>query len=114
MTQIGSFAATSDGFAGEPLITARLALTLVETGQGGTDNAPDYRVFARPEGARPERARREIGAACRRVGDKAGAYVAVQIDDPLLRQPRRANLFQADPVRHVLVWARRPRHGRNA
>ena len=42
----------------------------------------------------------------KRVGDKAGAYVALLIDDPALLQPLRANLFQSDPRTHVLMWSR--------
>lgn len=100
--QIGHFAATADGFAGR-LHTLMLdtALTLVPAEASDTENAPDYRVLA---GGGDEA--REVGAGWKRVGEKAGAYVAVQIDDPAFVQPLRANLFQADPASHVLQWNR--------
>ena len=100
--QIGHFTATADGFAGR-LHTLMLdtALTLVPAEASDTENAPDYRVLA-GEGDDG----REVGAGWKRVGEKAGAYVAVQIDDPAYVKPLRANLFQADPASHVLLWNR--------
>ena len=38
----------------------------------------------------------EVGAGWKRNGEKAGDYVSLHLDDPSLRQPIRANLFQAD------------------
>src|SRR3546814_1147877 len=52
----------------------------------------------------------EVGAGWKRVGEKAGAYVAVQIDDPAFACPLRANLFQADARSHVLLWNRSEEH----
>ena len=40
------------------------------------------------------------------MGDKAGPFVAVLIDDPALAQPLRANLFRSDSSSHVLMWSR--------
>ena len=50
----------------------------------------------------------EIGAGWKRTGEKAGPFVAVQLDDPALATPIRANLFQlaGQPMQHVLVWNR--------
>jgi uncharacterized protein (DUF736 family) len=100
--QIGMFRVTADGFAGR-LHTLKLDVdvTLVPAEQSDTDNAPDYRVLI---GSGDNQ--REAGAGWKRVGDKAGAYVALQIDDPMFVQPLRANLFQADPATHVLSWNR--------
>jgi uncharacterized protein (DUF736 family) len=49
-----------------------------------------------------------VGAAWRRTCATAGAYLALQIDDPALARPIRANLFPADPdgARFRLVWSR--------
>ena len=53
---------------------------------------------------------REIGAGWKRTGERAGDYVALQIDDPSFVQPLRANLFNDDGTGHVLVWSRPSRH----
>lgn len=102
MTQIGQFAATEDGFAGRlRTVTLDVALTLVPAVSSDTENAPDYRVMIGEDGDQIE-----VGAGWKRVGEKAGAYVAVQIDDPAFTYPLRANLFQADARSHVLLWNR--------
>ncbi|UYV16661.1 DUF736 domain-containing protein [Porphyrobacter sp. ULC335] len=105
MTCIGTFTATRDGFAGRlQTLTIDRALTLVTAEAGDAGNAPDYRVLA-GEGEDSF----EVGAGWKRTGDKAGAYVAVLIDDPALGQPLRANLFQSDQRTHVLMWSRSAR-----
>jgi uncharacterized protein (DUF736 family) len=102
MTQIGRFTATTDGFAGQlETLTLHMPLTLIPAEYLDAENAPDYRVIA---GEGPYAV--EIGAGWKRVGEKAGAYVALQIDDPSFFQPLRANLFQADASSHVLLWNR--------
>jgi uncharacterized protein (DUF736 family) len=102
MTQIGQFTATEDGFAGHlRTVSLDTALTLVPAQSSDTENAPDYRVMMGAEGDR-----QEVGAGWKRVGEKAGAYIAVQIDDPAFAFPLRANLFQADARSHVLLWSR--------
>lgn len=99
---IGQFTATENGFTGVlRTLTLDLELSLVPAEPSETENAPDYRVMY--ETGDDER---EIGAGWKRVGDKAGAYVAIQIDDPAFVQPLRANLFQADASSHVLLWNR--------
>lgn len=99
---IGQFIATENGFTGSlRALTLDMELSLVPAEPSETENAPDFRVMY---GSGEEE--REIGAGWKRVGDKAGAYVAVQIDDPLFIQPLRANLFQADASNHVLLWNR--------
>lgn len=103
MTCIGTFTATDDGFEGRvhTLLLDR-ALSLVPAEPGDKENAPDYRVMAAgSEGAY------EVGAGWKRVGEKAGDYVAVLIDDPAWVRPLRANLFQDASGKHLLVWTRR-------
>ncbi|MBO6767322.1 MAG: DUF736 domain-containing protein [Erythrobacter sp.] len=105
MTCIGIFTATSDGFEGRLQtlsIDRELSIVPAETHESG--NAPDYRIMA-GEGD----CAIEVGAGWNRVGEKAGAYVAVLIDDPALVQPLRANLFKSDEPAHVLMWSRASR-----
>jgi uncharacterized protein (DUF736 family) len=100
--QIGTFRATAEGFAGRlQTLTIDVQLTLVLADQSDAENVPDYRVMI----GDGERAR-EVGAAWMKIGEKAGAYLAVQIDDPSFVQPIRANLFQAGAAKRVLHWNR--------
>jgi len=105
MTCISTFTVRPDGFEGRlQTLTIDSALTIVLAELGEAENAPDYRIMA-GEGETTFK----VGAGWKRVGDKAGAYVAVLIDDPALVQPLRANLFQSDPSTHVLMWSRTSR-----
>ena len=100
--RIGFFVAADGGFAGHlHTLTLDIDLVLLPVEPSDSENAPDYRIIA---GSDDET--REIGAAWKRTGEKAGDYVAIQIDDPLLAQPLRANLFQAENNGNVLVWSR--------
>ncbi len=99
---IGTFTAADGGFAGHlHTLTLDLELTLVPAENSDSENAPDFRGIA---GAGDKA--REVGAGWKHVGEKAGDYVAIQIDDPTFVQPMRANLFQGDAGSHVLVWSR--------
>ena len=104
MTQIGNFTATATGYSGR-IRTMNLdaALTLVPAETSDSENAPDFRVILGDNGDGPE-----IGAGWKRVGEKAGVFVAVQLDDPVFAHPIRANLFQVpgEPASHVLIWNR--------
>ncbi len=102
MMRIGTFVAADGGFAGHlHTLTLDIDLVLVPADPSDSENAPDYRVIADEDDEA-----REIGAAWKHVGETAGAYVAIQIDDPAFVQPLRANLFQGDGNEHVLVWSR--------
>lgn len=102
MTCIGTFTTTRDGFSGRlQTLTIDRAMTLVPAEHSDAGNAPDYRILAGEDDETFE-----VGAGWKRTGDKAGAYVAVLIDDPALVQPLRANLFQSDKRTHVLMWSR--------
>ena len=107
MTQIGIFEATPDGFTGR-ICTVGLErdVRIVEGHQSDALNAPDYRIVMGDENEELE-----IGAAWKQVGKKAGKYLSIQIDDPLLPRPIRANLFQSgsDPTVYILIW-KRPRN----
>jgi uncharacterized protein (DUF736 family) len=100
--RIGTFAAADGGFSGHlHTLTLDIALALVSAENSDSENAPDFRVIA---GSDDEA--REVGAGWKHVGEKAGDYIAIQIDDPTFVQPLRANLFQGDGNSHVLIWSR--------
>ena len=100
--RIGTFAAADSGYAGHlHTLTLDIELLLVPAEPSDSENAPHFRVIA---GSDDEA--REVGAAWKRTGEKAGDYVAIQIDDPMFTQPLGANLFQAENKGHVLVWSR--------
>jgi uncharacterized protein (DUF736 family) len=104
--RIGTFRAADGGYSGQlRTLSLSIEVSLVPADPSDSENAPDFRVVAgEDEGAR------EIGAGWKHVGEKAGDYVSVQIDDPLFLQPLRANLFKGDENRLVLVWSRPSRH----
>ena len=107
MAQIGQFTRTETGFTGRlhTLILYR-ELTLVLATPSDSENAPDYRIHHGDEDGP------EIGAGWKRTGEKAGKYVSLQLDDPALGRPIRANLFQADDEgAWVLQWNRPSRRG---
>jgi uncharacterized protein (DUF736 family) len=100
--RIGTFTAADGGFTGHlHTLTLDLELTLVPAENADSESAPDFRVIAGSDDQA-----REVGAGWKHVGEKAGDYVAIQIDDPMFVQPLRANLFQRDAGSHVLVWSR--------
>lgn len=102
MIAIGEFAETPEGLAGHiATLTFACDVMLVPRDGEAGGPSPDYRVHAGSK-----EARREIGGAWKRIGENAGAYLAVQIDDPMLPVPLRALLFRADEGRHVLMWSR--------
>jgi uncharacterized protein (DUF736 family) len=99
---IGTFTAADGGFAGHlHTLTLDIDLAFLSADPSDSENAPDFRVIA-GEGDEA----REVGAGWKHVGEKAGDYIAIQIDDPTFVQPLRANLFQGDGGSHVLVWSR--------
>lgn len=100
--KIGTFVAADGGFAGHlHTLTLDIDLVLVPAHPSDSENAPEYRVIA-GEGDDA----REVGAAWKQVGEKAGDYLSLQIDDPAFVRPLRANLFQDECNAHVLVWSR--------
>ena len=104
MTQIGLFESMADGFAGRiHCLTVDAELRIVEADPSDTENAPDYRVMLGDDDDAVE-----VGAGWKRVGEKAGDYLSLLIDDATLIQPIYANLFQSssDPTAHILLWNR--------
>jgi uncharacterized protein (DUF736 family) len=107
MTQIGLFVRTIDGFQGRlTTLSLDVELCLIPAETGEAENAPDYRIHIGTDGQGPE-----VGAGWKRVGERAGAYVSLHIDDPAFAQPISANLFQSnrDGQEHHLLWNRASR-----
>ena len=78
MAQIGSFIRTRNGFSGRlRTLSLDIELTIVPTDYSDAENAPNYRVHAGDEEGP------EVGAGWTRTGEKAGEYVALQIDTRL-------------------------------
>ncbi|ATQ68884.1 MULTISPECIES: DUF736 domain-containing protein [Methylosinus] len=103
MTQIGRFTRTTSGYSGAiRTLSLDAQIILVLSDHGGAENAPDYRILLDDDEGP------EIGAAWKRVGEKAGDYVSLLLDDPALAQPIRANLFQSseDKSSWLLHWTR--------
>ena len=112
MPQIGQFTRETSGFTGRiETFTLFRDIAIVPAEPSDAENAPDYRIHARDDGA--EETGPEIGAGWKRTGEKAGEYVSLVIDDPALQQPIRANLFQSgdDKSAWVLNWNRPPKRG---
>lgn len=100
--RIGTFIAAGGGYAGHlHTLTLAIELALIPAESQDSENAPDFRVIA---GSGDQT--REVGGGWKHVGEKAGDYVAIQLDDPMFAQPLRANLFQGEGGSHVLVWSR--------
>jgi uncharacterized protein (DUF736 family) len=100
--KIGFFLPADGGYAGHiTTLTLDISVVLLDAEPSDTENAPDYRLIAGDDDEA-----REIGAAWKRDGDKAGDYLAVQLDDPSFVQPLRANLFKGEGNGHVLIWSR--------
>lgn len=73
-----------DGFFGNvSTLTLDAKLAILPAEKSDAENAPDHRIFC--EGM-------EIGAAWERTGEKAGNYLSVAIDDPILHaaDPRQS------------------------
>lgn len=101
---IGNFQIAGDGYAGSIrtlLLDAMIAI--VPAAPSDAENAPSWRVLLveADEGI-------EIGAGWDRSGERAGSYIALQIDDPAFPVPLRANLIRStrNEGDHHLLWSR--------
>ena len=107
MPQIGQFTRETSGFTGRiETFTLFRDIAIVPADPSDAENAPDYRIHARDDGA--EETGPEVGAGWKRTGERAGEYIALLIDDPALPQPIRANLFRDDDAGNAwsLHWSR--------
>ncbi len=103
MSQIGQFKREKTGFVGRiQTLSVYRELTIVPAESTDAENAPDYRIHLGSDDGP------EVGAGWKRIGEKAGEYVSLLIDDPALAQPIRANLFQSsdDKSAWSLHWNR--------
>lgn len=115
MAQIGTFKKTKTGFSGHVRTLALNAkLILVPVDKRDAENAPDYRIHLGDDDG--SAIGPEVGAGWKRNGENAGDYVSLHLDGPTLRQPIRANLFQADDqgTAFNLLWNRPPRRNETA
>ena len=109
--QTNIFESTPGGYAGRVrLFGINEAIVLVALDPNDAENAPDYRVHLDDEDGP------DVGGAWKRVGERAGDYIALEIDSPLFPAPFRPVLFRADDDGRTfrLSWKRpRPRDDRS-
>lgn len=101
---IGNFESAQEGYAGRvQTLSIDAELIIVPAQPSDTETAPQWRIML-GEGECAV----EIGAGWNRTGARAGAYIALQIDDPALPKPLRANLVrnQNEPQEYHLLWSR--------
>lgn len=101
---IGSFQENANGFSGHlSTLTLDAMLAIVPAQDSSAENAPDWRVLLGDADSGTE-----VGAGWSRTGERAGSYVALQIDDPALAAPLRANLVRAarEGDSYHLLWSR--------
>jgi uncharacterized protein (DUF736 family) len=101
---IGSFQTAGDGYAGQiRTLTLDASIAIVPAQPSDAENAPGWRVLLveADEGV-------EIGAGWDRSGERAGSYIALQIDDPALPAALRANLIRSvrGEDEYHLLWSR--------
>ena len=109
--QSNIFEPTDTGYVGSiRLFGIRETIVLIALDLGEADNVPDYRVHLDDEGGV------DVGGGWKRVGERAGDYIALEIDSPLFPVPFRPVLFRADDKGRTLrlSWKRpRPREDRS-
>ncbi|EGI54384.1 hypothetical protein SUS17_2806 [Sphingomonas sp. S17] len=109
--QTNIFESTPGGYAGRVrLFGINEAIVLVALDPNDAENAPDYRVHLDDEDGP------DVGGAWKRVGERAGDYIALEIDSPLFPAAFRPVLFRADDNGRTfrLSWKRpRPRDDRS-
>ena len=101
---IGTFEKRGDGYAGRlRTLTCDADIVIVRVQPSAAENAPEWRLLLGDAASGIE-----IGAGWNRTGERAGAFIAVQIDDPAFAVPLRANLLRASQQdgEHHLLWSR--------
>lgn len=103
---IGIFRKSGDGYVGRlRSLTLDVDLSIVPAQLSDNDNAPAWRLClgCKGEGV-------EVGGGLNRTGEVAGAFIALQIDDPVLAEPMRANLLHSGRKKdeRYLLWSRSP------
>lgn len=102
--QIGCFHQTRDGFEGR--ITSLMIdapVCLVPAHSSDAENAPQWRLLRGDSETGVE-----IGAGWNRTGERAGDYIALQVDDPQFAESVRANLLRSsrNDGQYILLWSR--------
>ncbi|MGV7123082.1 DUF736 domain-containing protein [Sphingopyxis sp. 550A] len=93
----------SEGFAGSiRTLSFDAQITVLKAPFSENDNAPKWRILIGDPALGAE-----IGAGWDRVGSR-GYYIALQIDDPSLPAPLRANMVRLgdDPGDFSILWSR--------
>ncbi len=101
---IGSFQTADDGYAGQiRTLTLDAMIAIVPARPSEAENAPAWRVLLVEADSGTE-----IGSGWERHSERAGSYIALQIDDPALGAPIRANLIRsgASEDDYHLLWSR--------
>ena len=100
---IGCFQESANGFTGHLSTLTLDAMLAIVPAESAAENAPDWRVLLGDAESGTE-----VGAGWSRTGERAGSYVALQIDDPALGVPLRANLIRTaqHSDTHHLLWSR--------
>jgi uncharacterized protein (DUF736 family) len=101
---IGLFRKSDDGYVGRlRTLALDVEITIVAAQPLDAENAPTWRLLL----GDAERGV-EIGAGWNRTGERAGQFIAVQIDDPAFAVPLRANLLRSlhNDGEYHLLWSR--------
>lgn len=108
---VNIFEPTNSGYTGRiRLFGINEAFALVALDPSDAEHAPDYRVHLDDQDGP------DVGGGWKRVGDRAGDYIALEIDSPLFPAPFRPVLFRTDDEGRTLrlSWKRpRPREDRS-
>jgi len=107
---IGRFQPAPHGYSGRiHTLIIDADISIVPEEANGVENAPAWRVLLGNSDAGIE-----IGAGWNHTGERAGPFIALQIDDPTFLQPLRANLFRSTQNKdvHHLLWSRLPANDR--
>jgi uncharacterized protein (DUF736 family) len=109
--QTNIFESTASGYTGRArLFGINEQIVLVALDPSDAEHAPDYRVHLDDEDGP------DVGGGWKRVGERAGDYIALEIDSPLFPAPFRPVLFRANDEGQTLrlSWKRpRPREERS-
>ena len=105
MATIGTFTRRGDTFHGA-IRTLSLDVELdIRKTEKSSDNAPDYRIFARGTAQGRDGSDTELGAAWKKTSAQQRDYLSVKIDDPAFAAPLFATLVE-DGDRFSLIWTR--------
>ena len=104
MPLIGIFTPTENGFNGRiQTLLFNAAISINRVTDKSSKNAPDYLINLGDNNSGAI-----IGAGWERRAEKERSYIAIQIDDPAISLPIKANLLLADARKaiHHLYWSR--------